>query len=48
LVILWAMGLESEIDALADPDRDVTGKQLDMSRQPRRVAHSKEKHDGDF
>jgi hypothetical protein len=46
--MLWAMGLESEIDGFADPDRDETGKQLDMSRQPHRVAHSKENHDGDF
>ncbi|HZV92082.1 MAG TPA: hypothetical protein VFF72_02630 [Caldimonas sp.] len=48
LAMLWAMGLESEIDGLADPDHDQTGKQLDLSRQPRRVTHSKEKHDGDF
>jgi len=48
LVMLWAMGLESEIDGFADPDRDETGKQLDMSRQPHLVAHSKENHDGDF
>ena len=48
LAMLWAMGLESEIDGFVDPDRDDTGKQLDMSRQPRRVTHSKEKHDGDF
>ena len=48
LAMLWAMGLESEIETFADPDRDETGKQLDLSRQPRRVAHSKDKHDGDF
>ena len=30
LVMLWAMGLESEIDGFADPDRDETGKQLDI------------------
>ena len=48
LAMLWAMGLESEIDALADPDHDQTGKQLDLSRQPRRVAHGKVTHDGDF
>lgn len=48
LAMLWAMGLESEMDTVADPDRDETGKQLDMARQPRRVAHRKEKHDDDF
>ena len=48
LALLWAMGLESEIGTLVDPDRDETGKQLDMARQPRRVAHRKEQHDDDF
>jgi len=48
LVMLWAMGLESEIGAFVDPDRDETGKQLEISRQPRRVGRGREKHDGDF
>lgn len=48
LALLWAMGLESELDEVANPDRDETGKQLDMARQPRRVAHRKEKLDDDF
>lgn len=48
LAMLWAMGLESEINSFLDPDRDETGKQLDIARQPRRVAQRKEKHDDDF
>ena len=48
LAMLWAMGLESEIDTLADPDRDAVGKQLDMARQPRRVGQRKEQLDDDF
>jgi transcriptional regulator with XRE-family HTH domain len=48
LALLWALGLESELDEVANPDRDETGKQLDMARQPRRVAHRNEKHDDEF
>jgi transcriptional regulator with XRE-family HTH domain len=48
LAMLWAMGLESEINSFVDPDRDETGKQFEIARQPRRVAHRKEKHDDDF
>ncbi len=48
LAILWAMGLESEIDSFLDPDRDETGKQLEIARQPRRVAHRRTRHDDDF
>lgn len=48
LAMLWAMGLESEVNSFVDPDRDETGKQLEIARQPRRVAHRKEKHDDDF
>lgn len=48
LAMLWAMGLESEIAWFVDPDRDETGKQLDMTRQPRRVARRRPKPDEDF
>lgn len=48
LAILWAMGLESEILAFADPDRDDEGKQLEASRLPQRVRHAKATVDGDF
>jgi transcriptional regulator with XRE-family HTH domain len=48
LAMLWAMGLESEINSFLDPDRDETGKQLEIARQPRRVAHRRTRHDDDF
>jgi len=48
LAVLWAMGLESEIHAFADPERDDEGKQLEASRTPQRVRHGKATVDGDF
>lgn len=48
LAMLWAMGLESEIQAFADPERDEEGKQLDLTRLPQRVRHRKEPLDGEF
>ena len=48
LAMLWAMGLESEIQAFADPERDEEGKQLELARLPQRVRHSKERFDDEF
>lgn len=48
LAMLWAMGLDSEIQAFADPERDEEGKQLELSRLPQRVRSRKEPFDGDF
>jgi DNA-binding XRE family transcriptional regulator len=48
LAVLWAMGLESEIHAFADPERDDEGKQLELTRMPQRVRHRKEQLDGEF
>ncbi len=48
LAMLWAMGLESEIQTIADPERDDEGKQLEASRLPQRVRHGKAAADGDF
>ena len=48
LAMLWAMGLESEIQAFADPERDDEGKQLEASHLPRRVRQGKAPVDGDF
>lgn len=48
LAMLWAMGLESEIQSLADSERDGEGKQLEVARMPRRVRHAKEQLDGEF
>jgi len=48
LAMLWAMGLESEMQAFADPERDEEGKQLELTRLPQRVRHRKEQLDGEF
>ena len=48
LAMLWAMGLESEIQAFVDPERDDEGKQLELTRLPQRVRHRKESLDGEF
>ena len=48
LAVLWAMGLESEIDAFVNPDRDAEGKQLEIACMPQRVRHRKERPDEDF
>ena len=48
LAMLWAMGLESEINAFVNPERDDEGKQLEIARLPQRVRHAKERLDGEF
>lgn len=35
--VLWALGLEKSLDAVADPDTDVHGKALEASRRPTRA-----------
>ena len=48
LAMLWAMGLESEIQTFADPESDDEGKQLELTRLPQRVRHGKEHPGGEF
>ena len=48
LAVLWAMGLESEIQAFVDPERDDEGKRLELTRLPQRVRHRKQRLDGEF
>lgn len=48
LAMLWAMGMESEIQAFADSERDEEGKQLEITRLPQRIRHRKENFDGEF
>jgi transcriptional regulator with XRE-family HTH domain len=48
LAVLWAMGLESEIQAFADPERDEEGRQLELARLPKRVRHSSEQFHDEF
>lgn len=48
LAMLWAMGLESEFQNLASPERDDEGQQLELGRLPARVRHRTEKVDDEF
>lgn len=44
---LWALGLLSHADDLADPDRDAEGKALESARSPKR-APRRRRPDNDF
>ena len=48
LAVMWAMGLESEIEAFGASDRDEEGKLLEQSRLPKRVRHKIDNVDGYF
>ena len=37
IMVLWALGLEHTLDAVAHPDTDSHGKTLEISRLPKRV-----------
>ncbi len=37
ILTLWALGLERTLDAVANPDTDLHGKTLEVSRLPKRV-----------
>jgi transcriptional regulator with XRE-family HTH domain len=42
---LWALGLDSALPQLADPDDDLHGKALEAARRPRRAGKSREVRD---
>ncbi len=47
--VLWALGLDKSLDAVADPDTDLHGKALEASRRPTRAGRSaKVRNDYDF
>jgi transcriptional regulator with XRE-family HTH domain len=49
VAVLWALGLDKTLDAVAHPDADLHGKVLDASRLPVRVRKSwKQKDEYDF
>jgi transcriptional regulator with XRE-family HTH domain len=48
LALVWALGLERELAAFLDPDRDLEGKQLELTRAPQRVRAQTGVRDGDF
>ena len=47
--VLWALGLDKSLDAVADPDTDLHGKALEASRRPTRAGKPrKASEDYDF
>lgn len=49
VTVLWTLGLEKTLDAVAHPDADIHGKTLEASRRPARVRKSlKSKSEYDF
>lgn len=47
--VLWALGLDKSLEAVADPDADLHGKALEASRRPKRAGRSsKASDDYDF
>ncbi|MET0267482.1 MAG: helix-turn-helix domain-containing protein [Duganella sp.] len=43
--VLWALGLEKSLDAVADPDSDLHGKALEASRRPTRAGKTRKASD---
>jgi transcriptional regulator with XRE-family HTH domain len=43
--VLWALGLDTSLNAVADPDNDVHGKALEASRRPTRAGKPRKQHD---
>ena len=37
VAVLWVLGLDRTLDAVADPDKDTHGKTLEASRRPERA-----------
>jgi transcriptional regulator with XRE-family HTH domain len=48
LAVIWALGLERELTDLLNPDNDLEGKQLELSRTPRRARAKKGASRADF
>lgn len=48
LAAIWALGLERELAKLLDPDADIEGKQLELSRTPLRARTKKGSTRADF
>ena len=44
---LWALGLLTQMNGLADPDRDIEGKTLESARRPK-TAPKRNSFDDDF
>jgi transcriptional regulator with XRE-family HTH domain len=45
IAVLWALGLDKSMEAVADPDTDLHGKALEASRRPTRAGKSRKARD---
>lgn len=43
--VMWVLGLDKSLDAIADPDTDLHGKALEASRRPTRAGKSRKARD---
>jgi transcriptional regulator with XRE-family HTH domain len=43
--VLWVLGLDKSLDAVADPDTDLHGKTLEASRRPTRAGKPRKASD---
>lgn len=43
--VLWALGLDKSLEAVADPDTDLHGKALEASRRPMRAGKTRKASD---
>ena len=41
ITVLWLLGLDGALDAVAHPDTDTHGKTLEIARRPKRIRKSK-------
>ena len=48
LALIWALGLERELQSFLHPDHDEEGKQLELARTPKRARARKGSTDADF
>jgi transcriptional regulator with XRE-family HTH domain len=48
ITVLWVLGLDKTLDAVAHPDADTHGKTLEASRRPARVRKSQQKSKNEY
>lgn len=45
ITVVWALGLDKSVDAVADPDADLHGKALEAARRPTRAGRPRKPSD---
>jgi transcriptional regulator with XRE-family HTH domain len=48
VTVLWVLGLDKTLDAVAHPDADIHGKTLEASRRPARVRKAQQKAKNEY